>query len=58
MQEGLSNEGINLVHIRRLMVSGGVGAVKETGAGVPTLFGMHGISGKSRGKGSKLRADG
>ncbi len=32
MQEGLSDEGINLVHIRRLMVSGRVGVVKETGA--------------------------
>jgi hypothetical protein len=44
MQEGLSDEGINQVHIRRLMVSGELGVVKETGAGVPTLLAMHRIS--------------
>jgi hypothetical protein len=47
MQQGLSDEGINLVHIRRLIVSGGVGVVKETGAGVPTLLSMRRISRES-----------
>ena len=39
MQEGLADEGI-LIHIRRLMVSGGAGAVKETG-GTARAFPQH-----------------
>ena len=36
MQERLADEGIR-VHTGRLMVSGGVGAVKETGRAPPTF---------------------
>ena len=38
MQEGLFDERITLVHIGRLMVSGGGGAVKEMAVGVPNLL--------------------